>query len=1191
MIRLVLLHFLKERFRQFSTYFLFTLFFALSLTCFLLTYHKGGPLYKTLSAGMNEIKVNAPFIVYFLTAIVFQYCILLTVYFFGRLGLRDFHHNTYQLVFTTPVKKSTYITANLISEILRHLFIFSGIGFGACIATSFYSTSPMTAHITGSFILPYITNIIPNLVIFGVFSYLLTLFTRKLFPVYLITTSSIILKIFAGITTQLESTVLSIFLDPFGISALSSVIKTWSITEKNTFVIALQNEIVLNRLFWLLITATFAYIILKKINLSCSEDFSKKSSPTPIPCFTHCEPQKDYSSKSFLHTVLQIARQDFRYLCKNRFFIMITSLATLILLIVGYKYVGIVRNTQTYPVTYEILKISENIFIMFVFMIIAFTTAESVWRDRDLKSYLYLDTLPTRNSAWMIGKLISVSTIVFVLMTLFMIIGIVIQTLHGYFKYDFGQYLITLFLIRWVQFSLIAIVSLILQVIAPKKYIGYIMVIIFYAMPDIIYDFISQHNLAIFANIMSIIYSDMNGFDVYLTRSLLFNGYWAGISVLFISIGIGCWKNGYLLTLRYRFSSFMANMNRNITFGALVGLLFIGIFGTTAYYTTTKTNLFINDTAIEENAVNYEKTYKSYCMVPHPKITKIVLDTDLYPSKRYCTVQGTLTLENTTTEPITEIFLEFPDGAKSVSVSMGTSAHLKIDDISYNIKIFSLLQTLQPQDSLEISYSFRRENFGIKNSGHDRDIIPNGSFLYYFDLIPGVGYDANRHKEITDTAKRAQYGLPPHQQYSNNPDTARMHAMICKDADYVTLQITVGTENDQTTIAPGTCRKQWKENNRTYTRYVSDQPILKYFAIFSGRYNVAKDTWQSLPVEVYYHPEHTYNIGIMMEAIKNSLTYCTANFSDFPYGKIQIVEFPRYEIYAESFPGVIPISEGFGFIARFKPDSVEYVYRTIAHEIGHQWWAHIVTCANYPGHQMLTEMLAQYTAVALMKKRYSVHAFDTTLKNTVKDYFKGRRRATEYEPSMMKTTPEHPYVHYEKSIIIMNALQEYIGEKTCNNALRNYCRNFATTKAPFALSSDLYKEFEAVTPTEFHYLLNEWLNNVTLYSITVTNSSYVAVDKNSYVVSLSYSLEKFSFSNNGESTRLETDTHVQISIYDKNGKEYKMIKLLKNNTGTIEIPVDFKPESAGLNTHYLLIEKDYNDNTVKCVKTDKNISI
>ncbi len=1191
MTQALLRRLLHERFRQFSTYILFLLFFSLSLTSFLLAYHKGGPLYKSLNAGMNDVHVNAPFIVYYLTATVFQFCILITAYFFGRQGLRDFQQNTYQFVFAAPVKKSTYISAHLIAETVRMLFIYSGIGLGAWMAASFHSNSPITAHVPGSILLPYLTNIIPNLLLFGSLSYLLTLYTRKIYPVYVITAASVILKIFTGITTRLESSVASLFLDPFGIAALNSVLKTWSVTEKNTLLIALQNEIVINRIFWLLITGVFAYVILKKIKLACIDTFSQKTSTSAIIHFTSVESKKDFSLSAFWYSVVRIAWQDFISLCKNRFFIMIVSLAVLMLLIVGFQYVGIVRNTQTYPVTYEMLKISENIFLLFVFMIIAFTSAESVWRDRDIKTSNIIDSLPVNNTAWMLGKITSVSLVVFSLMSVIMIMGIIIQTLHGYFRYDFGQYVTTLFVIRWVQFSLIAVMSVTLQVLAPKKYIGYIMVILFFAMQDVAYDLISQHNLAGFANIIPIVHSDMNGFDVYLKRALMFNGYWTGVAVLIVILGIGFWKNGYAFTLRDRIYSFATRMNNYVAIGAVVGITFIAAFGSTAYYTTTHTNTFISDKQFDRQSAEYEIKYKSYDSALHPKVTAVVIQAELYPSKRFCKINGILSLENKTEQPLSEIYLEIPEGAKNVSIILSSSAQLLIDDTTYGIRLYRLTTPLLPHDKLTVDCTLTRDNYGIENEGSDRDIIPNGSFLYYKDIIPGIGYDANRTKEITDPQKRIEFGLSPRKEYSNSTDIARSQAMISKDGDYVALEITVSTEAEQTALAPGFCKKQWNENGRVYATYSSDVLVLKYFAILSGRYAVAKDSWGSIPIEIYYHPNHSYNIDIMIKSAKDTLAYCTSNFSPYPYKKIQIIEFPRYQIYAEAFPGMIPISEGFGFIARFKPNTVEYAYRTIAHEIGHQWWAHIVTSAFYPGHQMLTEMAAQYTAVTMMKKHYSLQAFDTVIRNSVKEYFKGRRHATEYEPPMLKTVPEHPYVHYDKAIVIMNALQEYIGEENCTKAYRNYCTKFASTAPPFALSSDLYDEFKKVTPNEYAYLLNEWFATVTLYSVVAKNASYDVIDDNHYLVTISYSLEKVSLLETGESTRLETDTHVQISIYDNNGKEYKMIKLLKNNTGTIEIPVDFKPESAGLNTHYLLIEKDYNDNTVKCIKSDKNIPI
>ena len=88
---------------------------------------------------------------------------------------------------------------------------------------------------------------------------------------------------------------------------------------------------------------------------------------------------------------------------------------------------------------------------------------------------------------------------------------------------------------------------------------------------------------------------------------------------------------------------------------------------------------------------------------------------------------------------------------------------------------------------------------------------------------------------------------------------------------------------------------------------------------------------------------------------------------------MRIIEFPGYQSFAQSFPNTIPYSENIGFIAKVDstdPEDVDYPYYVTAHEVAHQWWAHQVIGANVQGSTMMSETMAQYAALMVMKQHY-----------------------------------------------------------------------------------------------------------------------------------------------------------------------------------------------------------------------------
>ena len=100
------------------------------------------------------------------------------------------------------------------------------------------------------------------------------------------------------------------------------------------------------------------------------------------------------------------------------------------------------------------------------------------------------------------------------------------------------------------------------------------------------------------------------------------------------------------------------------------------------------------------------------------------------------------------------------------------------------------------------------------------------------------------------------------------------------------------TSPDQIAIAPGYLQKEWTENGRRYFHYKMDAPMLNLYSIQSARYAVRRDRWQDVNLEIYYQPGHEFDLDTMMESMKESLAYCSANFSPFQFHQLRIIEFP-----------------------------------------------------------------------------------------------------------------------------------------------------------------------------------------------------------------------------------------------------------------------------------------------------------
>jgi ABC-2 type transport system permease protein len=95
--------------------------------------------------------------------------------------------------------------------------------------------------------------------------------------------------------------------------------------------------------------------------------------------------------------------------------------------------------------------------------------------------------------------------------------------------------------------------------------------------------------------------------------------------------------------------------------------------------------------------------------------------------------------------------------------------------------------------------------------------------------------------------------------------------------------------------------------------------------------------------------------------------------------------------YAQAFAGTMPYSESIGFIANLNDsDDIDMVFYVVAHEMAHQWWALQVIGANMEGATLLSETLAQYSALMVMENEYGRDMMRKFLSYEMDNYLRSR---------------------------------------------------------------------------------------------------------------------------------------------------------------------------------------------------------
>ena len=494
---------------------------------------------------------------------------------------------------------------------------------------------------------------------------------------------------------------------------------------------------------------------------------------------------------------------------------------------------------------------------------------------------------------------------------------------------------------------------------------------------------------------------------------------------------------------------------------------------------------------------------------------------------------------------------------------------------------------MQPGATMDFDFVLQYWSRGFRNTPDDTHVVDNGTF-FDSQTFPHFGY--NEQNELTDRNDRRKFGLgEPHRMPKIDDAAARQFSLIGRDADWVTFDTTVSTVADQIALAPGYLQKEWTANGRHYFHYRMDKPILDFFSFQSARYAVKRDTWNGVALEVYYDPQHAYNVDRMLYAAKKSLAHYSAVYSPYQFRQFRILEFPDYAKFAQSYPNTVPFSEAIGFIADLRnPDDIDYVFYVTAHELAHQWWAHQVIGANVQGVTMLDETFAQYSALMVQEKEYGPAKMRKFLKYELDRYLSGRGGEV-VEELPLALNENQQYIHYRKGSVVMYSLKDYLGEDLVNRTLARYDRDKAFQQPPYTTTQDFLADLREEAGPQWSSLIADLFEKITLFDNRVTEATGKKRPDGKYDVTLKLHAAKIYVDGVGKETPAKLDEQIDIGVFAKaasgNEQDEKVLYLAKRSVAdgdsTVTVTVDSEPYEAGIDPMNKLVDRVSEDNRMR----------
>ena len=1178
----LLLFELRFYLRRLSTW---VYFLILAAVGFLFINIFGGAI-QSVSASIQgsdgTVMVNSPFILMQLTAMLGLFGTLVVAAVAGNAGYRDFGENMHPLVFTTTTSKVEYVISRYSGTLIVNALVLLGVGVGLWLG----SISPWVvenrfgANTFAAYARPYLLLVGPNLLFTSAIFYSMALMTRKRLPHYLGGAALLLGYMVAGnLGGDLETKWIAALADPFGLSAMQLVTEYWTPSEKNTQLLGLEGWVLINRLLWMGIAIAIVSVAVWRMRFSQLAGRGKRArrstiEPTEAPLAVRTRIDLPPARRSFgfaadLARLRVLTSRAFREVILSPYFAGIL-LAGVLFLVMSAMQLETIFGTRTWPMAWKVIEVLGGSFTLFVWILLTLYSGELVWRERDLKLDQVVDATPTRSWVVLFSKLIALSAVVVALLGIVMISGMATQLVLGFSRLEPALYVGKLFGMQLVDYLLLAVLALAVHTLVNHKYTGHFLLILFFVATDLMSLLGIEHSLWGYGSDLGQPYSDMNRHGWYLGPFMWFKLYWAGFAILLAVLSSLVWPRGVDGRFKNRLRAARSRVRTATLAAGAVGLMLATGAGGYVFYNTNIRNEYRTSNALERMLAGYEREYKQYQGLPQPRITAVKLEVDLYPRRGDVAARGTYELANKTDTAIDRVHLIIDPEIEVRELRFATAAELSHENKDFGYRIFDLDRALAPGEASALSFDLLLPKKGFAHAIQNQ-VVENGSFVSS-SILPSFGYDPG--PELSLDRVREKYDLEPKERLPDLDDPkARLDNYISRDADWVDFEVVLSTSSDQIAIAPGYLQREWEEDGRRYFHYKMDAPILNFFSFLSARYEIARDRWQDVAIEVYYHPGHDFNVQRMIEGTKKSLEYFSNEFSPYQHRQLRILEFPRYASFAQSFPNTVPYSESIGFIARVKDEDIDYPFYVTAHEVAHQWWAHQIIGGYVQGSTVLSETLAQYSALMVMEHEFGSDKIRRFLEYELDRYLAGRSAELKKEVPLLRVENQ-PYIHYSKGSLIMYAVRDAIGEEAVNRALARLLSEWAFRGPPYPTARELLIELRAETPEDLQAWLTDMFEHITLYENRATEAVARPTGNGSYEVKLAFESRKLRAGEQGEETEVALDDPIDIGVFDADGEPLYLEKhRIDGSTREITVVVDAMPATAGIDPYNKLIDR------------------
>ncbi len=1152
--------------------------------------------------GRGNVNLNSPFAILQTIGILNVFAIFIITAFVANVVIRDDETGFAPILKSTQISKFDYLVGRFTGAMLVAFIIMLSVPLGHLIGSwmPWLDQEKIGPLVSAHYFYAIIFFSFPTLFLIGAVFFALATATRSLMWTYVGVVAFLVLFFTSRVMLREPSVeTIGALTDPFGLSALGTITKYWTTSDRNTMLPPLSGLLLYNRLIWVGIALVFfciAFFVFRFEAKTKTGAVSKKVAANETTSLSLNRPlaATSESIQTGWQQFRQLTRFDMRFVFNSPAFFVLLALG-LFNALGGLSQLVQVQGTPYLPVTRALINVLEGAFGIIPLIIAIYYAGELVWRDRDQRIHDIVDATAAPDWAFVVPKVLAISLVLAATYWVGAVAGMLFQLYHGYMRFELFAYSVWFILPGVISAFLLAVLAIFVQALVPHKFVGWAVMLVYLVASITLNTIGFEHNLYNYGVSPEVPTSDMNGLGRFWIARAWFQAYWFAFGVMLLVGAHFMWRRGAQTKLRARF----ARLSKKLVgvpwlIFRLAAAAFVGLGGF-IYYNTNILNEYRTSVDTEKKLAEYEKQFLAFEKLAQPKVTSVNLAVELFPSQARAQTTGTYIIENRSSETISQIHLRWMPNLKINTLDI-QGALLDKDFAHYNYRIYKFSEPMRPGEKRQVSFVTVLQERGFPNRGALTNIVDSGTFLNNASITPLIGMD--RNGLLTDRSKRRKLGLPADLRPAKLEDAnANGQQYIRADSDWVDAQISITTDADQTPIAPGyTVSDQVKGNRRTLVTR-TEAPIMHFFSIQSARYAIKHDVWQGangkqVNLQVYYHPAHALNTQRMIDAMKTSLQLYSQKFSPYQFRQARIVEFPSYASFAQAFANTMPYSESIGFVQNFddkkSDEQIDLVTYVTAHEMAHQWWAHQVIGANKQGMTLMSESFAQYSALLVMEHLYGKEQVRKFLKRELDSYLRSRGGDAVEELPLVRVENQG-YIHYNKGGLIMFWLKEVVGQDVVNRTLQALLSQYAFKPAPYPSASDFLQILRAQAGPSHDDLITDLFEKITIYDMKALDASVTKNADGKFTVTFTVDAKKLYADGQGKETESPLHELFEIGVFTeepgKKGYTAQSVLLserreFKSGKQQVSVVVDQLPKFVGIDPYNKRIDRNSDDNLV-----------